>query len=75
LRLHQRLAQQMLKMIRRSRMPQRDATGKVVGVVNAFHDIPDRKRAQERVELLVREFAHRGKNMLAVIAGHLSLVA
>jgi PAS domain S-box-containing protein len=39
----------------------------IVGAVIAAHDISDRKRAEERQHLLVRELHHRVKNTLATV--------
>src|SRR4029079_2900629 len=47
--------------------PIHDATGKLVGAVNMLVDITDRKHAEERRALLVRELHHRGKNTLATV--------
>ena len=41
--------------------------GKPVGAVNMLVDITERKRAEERQALLVRELHHRVKNMLATV--------
>ncbi|HEX4891658.1 MAG TPA: PAS domain S-box protein [Hyphomicrobiaceae bacterium] len=46
---------------------ERDATGKPVRYRGIDIDITEQKRAQERQRLLMRELAHRGKNLLAVI--------
>jgi PAS domain S-box-containing protein len=47
--------------------PMRDEAGAIIGVSSIFRDISDMVRAEERQLLLVRELAHRGKNMLAVL--------
>jgi PAS domain S-box-containing protein len=47
--------------------PLHDASGRLVGAVNMLVDITDRKRAEERQALLVRELHHRVKNMLATV--------
>lgn len=47
--------------------PVRDDDGKVTMLVPSGYDITDRKRGEERQEVLKRELAHRGKNMIAVI--------
>lgn len=47
--------------------PLRDADGNLVGAVNMMVDITERKRAEQRLELLAREVDHRAKNMLAVV--------
>ena len=50
-----------------TKTPQRDSTGAVVGLVGASIDITERKRAEERQELLIRELNHRVKNTLATV--------
>jgi two-component sensor histidine kinase len=45
----------------------RDADGKVVGAVNCFQDISERKKAEEQVRVLAREMDHRAKNLLALV--------
>ncbi len=47
--------------------PLHDASGKLVGGVNMLLEISDRKRAEERQSLLVRELHHRVKNTLATV--------
>ncbi len=47
--------------------PLRDKVGAVVGVLGGFLDLTERQRADERQRVLMRELAHRGKNLLAVI--------
>ncbi|MDP2332657.1 MAG: HWE histidine kinase domain-containing protein [Reyranella sp.] len=47
--------------------PLTDDSGKIVGAVNCFYDITDRKNAEERQRFLMNELAHRGKNLLAVV--------
>lgn len=44
-----------------------DSTGKIVGASKIANDITDRKRAEERERLLMREVNHRAKNLLAVV--------
>ena len=52
----------------------RDATGEVVGAVNMFVDITERKRSEEQISILAREAEHRAKNVLAIVQAtvHLS---
>ncbi len=50
-------------------------SGEVVGASTIMHDITERKRAQERQELLVREMSHRVTNVLAVANGLVALSA
>jgi PAS domain S-box-containing protein len=47
--------------------PLHDEAGKLIGAVNMLVDITDRKRAEERQALLVRELHHRVKNTLATV--------
>lgn len=50
-----------------SKTPMRDARGRVTGLVCVASDITDRKRAEERQALMVRELHHRVKNSLATV--------
>jgi hypothetical protein len=43
--------------------------GRVVGTVSSMVDITDRKIQEEHLRLVLRELAHRSKNLLAVIQG------
>jgi two-component sensor histidine kinase len=45
----------------------RDGVGNIVGAVNCFQDITERKRAEEHAKLLTREMDHRAKNLLALM--------
>jgi PAS domain S-box-containing protein len=47
--------------------PIRDADGKIVGASKIARDITDRKRAEDRQELLTREIQHRTKNLFTVV--------
>jgi PAS domain S-box-containing protein len=47
--------------------PLRDAAGKLVGGVNMLIDITERKRAEQRQQLLIDELNHRVKNTLATV--------
>jgi len=47
--------------------PLHDEAGRLVGAVNMLIDITERKRAEERQHLLVRELHHRVKNTLATV--------
>jgi len=50
-----------------SKTPMLDARGRVSGLVCVASDISDRKRAEERQALMVRELHHRVKNSLATV--------
>ncbi len=45
----------------------RDDLGNIVGAVNCFQDITERKRAEEHTKMLARETDHRAKNLLALV--------
>jgi PAS domain S-box-containing protein len=45
----------------------RDATGRVIGAVNCFQDISERKQAEQQMRTLAREVDHRAKNLLALV--------
>jgi len=47
--------------------PLKDAAGKIIGASKIARDITERRRAQQRQELLVNEFQHRIKNTLATV--------
>jgi PAS domain S-box-containing protein len=47
--------------------PIKDAWGSVVGASKIARDISERKRAQQRQELMTREIQHRTKNMFSVV--------
>lgn len=47
--------------------PLHDAAGRLVGAVNMQIDISERKRAEQRQHLMVRELHHRVKNTLATV--------
>lgn len=55
--------------------PVRDATGNVVGASKIARDITERKRAEERQRLLLKEMNHRVKNLFAVSSGVVALSA
>lgn len=50
-----------------TKTPMRDRLGAVTGLVGVSTDITDRKRAEERQALMVRELHHRVKNSLATV--------
>lgn len=55
--------------------PVKNAAGAIVGASKIARDITERKRAQERQLLLIREMNHRVKNLFAVASGVVSLSA
>ena len=44
-----------------------DSTGEVVGAINTFVDISERKRSEEQISILAREAEHRATNVLATV--------
>jgi two-component sensor histidine kinase len=48
--------------------PLKNERGEITGAINCFYDITERKKAEQRQHFLMSELAHRGKNLLAVIA-------
>jgi two-component system CheB/CheR fusion protein len=47
--------------------PIRNADGKIIGASKIAHDISERRRAEERLQTVMRELSHRSKNLLSVI--------
>jgi len=47
--------------------PLRDVAGEIIGVINCFQDITDRKLADDRQKMLINELNHRVKNTLSTI--------
>ena len=45
----------------------KDSDGNIVGAVNCFQDITERKQAEEHAKILAREVDHRAKNLLALV--------
>ena len=45
----------------------KDDEGNIIGAVNCFQDITERKRAEEYEKILSREVDHRAKNLLALV--------
>lgn len=45
----------------------RDSDGNIVGAVNCFQDITERKRSEEQIVNLAHEAEHRTKNILATV--------
>ena len=57
----------MLWVSGRGRVIARGPDGKAQLVDNMVMDVTDRKKAEEQVQLLMRQMAHRSKNLLAVV--------
>jgi len=57
----------MLWVSGRGRVIARGEDGKAQRIANIVMDITDRKKAEEHVQLLMREVSHRSKNLLAVV--------
>lgn len=55
--------------------PLRDATGRVIGASKIARDITDRRRAEERQALLLREMRHRIKNLFTLAGSVVALSA
>ena len=51
----------------------KDSDGNIIGAVNSFQDITERKRAEEREKILAREVDHRAKNLLALVQATVKL--
>ena len=51
----------------------KDSDGNIVGAVNCFQDITDRKQSEEREKMLARELDHRAKNLLALVQATVQL--
>jgi PAS domain S-box-containing protein len=49
--------------------PRRDDDGTVIGVTGSWIDITEHYRLHDRILMLMREVAHRSKNMLAIVQG------
>lgn len=45
----------------------KDNDGNIVGAVNCFQDISERRQAEERQKVLAREVDHRARNLLALV--------
>jgi len=50
-----------------TKAPLRDADGKVIGLVGVSVEITERKRIEDRLQLMVNELNHRVKNTLATV--------
>ena len=55
--------------------PIKDAEGRTIGASKIARDITERRRAQERQNLLVKEMNHRVKNLFTVAGGVVALSA
>jgi PAS domain S-box-containing protein len=53
--------------------PIRDSRGNIIGASKIARDITERKKAEERQDLLLREMDHRIKNLFALAIGIVSL--
>jgi PAS domain S-box-containing protein len=53
--------------------PFKDASGKVLGAINCFRDITERKKDAEQIVMLAREAQHRSKNILATVQATVNL--
>jgi two-component sensor histidine kinase len=51
----------------------KDRDGNIIGAVNCFQDVTERKRAEEREKILAREVDHRAKNLLALVQATVQL--
>jgi PAS domain S-box-containing protein len=49
--------------------PTRDEAGNITGICSVMHDVSERKRREDHASFLMRELAHRSKNLLAVVKG------
>jgi hypothetical protein len=54
--------------------PFKDLSGNILGAVNCFQDVTERKRSERQIVTLAREAEHRTKNILATVQAtvHLS---
>ncbi len=54
--------------------PFKDRSGKILGAVNCFQDVTERKRSERQIATLAGEAEHRAKNLLATVQAtvHLS---
>jgi len=51
----------------------KDSDGNIVGAVNCFQDVTERKQAEAREKILGREMDHRAKNLLALVQATVQL--
>lgn len=61
------------RIYRSRKAPLRFSCGEVIGVVVVSVDVTERRHAEEREQLLMREVDHRAKNMLAVVQSVVAL--
>lgn len=47
--------------------PQKNDRGEIIGAINCFYDITERKQHEEHQKLLLNELSHRVKNTLAIV--------
>src|SRR5262245_9873748 len=45
----------------------RDSTGTIVGAVNCFQDVTERRQLEERQKILIGELQHRTRNLIGVV--------
>jgi PAS domain S-box-containing protein len=64
-----------LAQISLSISPIRDSKGQVIGASKIARDITERKRAEERQNLLLREMSHRIKNLFTIAGNLIALSA
>jgi two-component sensor histidine kinase len=55
--------------------PIKDMKGRIIGASKIARDVTERRRAEERQQLLLREMDHRVRNLFALAAGVVSLSA
>jgi two-component sensor histidine kinase/PAS domain-containing protein len=51
----------------------KDISGNILGAVNCFQDVTERKRAERQITTLAGEAEHRVKNILAIVQAAISL--
>jgi PAS domain S-box-containing protein len=47
--------------------PQKNGSGDIIGAINCFYDITERKQHEEHQKMLLNELSHRVKNTLATV--------
>jgi PAS domain S-box-containing protein len=55
-------------------IPFKDGSGNILGAVNCFQDVTERKQSERQITTLAKEAEHRAKNILAIVQAtvHLS---